>query len=279
MSGEVIQRIETALAETAGDIRAGLSRREAADERNPSGEQQLAADVRADRLLEERFGRLDGVGTYASEERAEPVEVGSGFAVAVDPLDGSSNLRSNNPMGTIVGVYDDDIPAHGRNLIAAFFVLYGPLTTLVSAHDGQVTERIVENGGTSEARPVSLPAEPTVYGFGGRVPDWPDDVAAFVRELESELKLRYGGAMVADVNQVLTHGGIFAYPALQSAPEGKLRVQFEANPMAYIVETAGGASSDGTGSLLDVDPTELHQRTPVHLGTRGLIDRLEAALG
>lgn len=279
MAAEVIQRIETTLAETAGDIRAGLSRREAADERNPSGEQQFAADVRADRLLEERLGGLDGVGTYASEERAEPVEVGSGYAVAVDPLDGSSNLRSNNPMGTIVGVYDDEVPAHGRNLIAACFVLYGPLTTLVSAHDGSVTERIVEDGGTSEAWPVSLPPEPTVYGFGGRVPDWPDDVAGFVRELESELKLRYGGAMVADVNQVLTHGGIFAYPALQSAPEGKLRVQFEANPMAYIVETAGGASSDGTRSLLDVDPTELHQRTPVHLGTRSLIDRLEAALG
>jgi fructose-1,6-bisphosphatase I len=84
--------------------------------------------------------------------------------------------------------------------------------------------------------------------------------------------------MIGDVNQVLTYGGVFAYPALDSAPDGKLRLQFEGNPIAYIVETAGGRSSDGSRSLLDVPAEEIHQRVPVHLGNTALIERLEAAL-
>jgi fructose-1,6-bisphosphatase I len=85
--------------------------------------------------------------------------------------------------------------------------------------------------------------------------------------------------MIADVNQVLEYGGIFAYPALDSAPRGKLRLQFEGNPIAYIVACAGGASSDGTRSILDVEPTDgIHERVPVHVGNEDLIDRLEAAL-
>jgi fructose-1,6-bisphosphatase I len=84
--------------------------------------------------------------------------------------------------------------------------------------------------------------------------------------------------MIADVNQVLTYGGVFAYPSLQSQPEGKLRLQFEANPIGHIIETAGGRSSDGERSLLDVVPGRLHQRVPVHVGNTELIDRLETTL-
>ena len=125
---------------------------------------------------------------------------------------------------------------------------------------------------------VELPDDPVVYGFGGRRPEWPDAFESYAEEVESELKLRYGGAMIADVNQVLTYGGIFAYPALTSAENGKLRLQFEGAPIAKIVETAGGASSNGAQSLLDVEPTELHQRVPVHVGNEEYIERLEAAL-
>lgn len=278
MSSDTLGAIEQVLIESAGEIRAGLADRGEAGGHNPSGETQLAADVAADRLLAERMGALEGVGTYASEERESPQDVGEGYAIAVDPLDGSSNLRSNNPMGTIASVYDEPLPASGQSLLAAWFVLYGPITTMVAVRDGTVTERVIVDGEVRQELPVELPDEPTVYGFGGRVPDWPDDVAAYVEELESELKLRYGGAMVADVNQVLTHGGIFAYPALQSAPAGKLRLQFEGIPMAAIVEAAGGASTDGRESLLEVEATDLHQRTPVHLGNRSLIERLEDAL-
>ena len=277
---DTVAAIRAAVAGAAPDIRAGLpGRREQAGTENPSGERRLAADEYADELLAERLGAVDGVGTYASEEREAVVDTGEGYAVAVDPLDGSSNLKPNNVMGTIVGVYDADLPASGHDLVAAGYVLYGPITTMAFAHEGSVTEYLIENGEPTVLNgDVTLPDDPTVYGFGGRVPDWPADVAAYVDDIESELKLRYGGAMIGDVNQVLTYGGVFAYPALQSAPEGKLRLQFECNPVGYVIECAGGRSSDGSGSVLDVDPTALHQRTPVYLGNEGLIERLEAAL-
>jgi len=277
---DTIGSIRDTVAAAAPEIRAGLpGRREEAGAENPSGERQLAADEYADELLAERLGAVDGVGVYASEERDGVVDTGEGYSVAVDPLDGSSNLKPNNVMGTIVGVYDAPLPASGRDLVAAGYVLYGPITTMAFAHEGTVTEYLIEDGETTVLdTEVTLPDQPTVYGFGGRVPDWPDDFAAYVDEIESELKLRYGGAMIGDVNQVLTYGGVFAYPALQSAPEGKLRLQFECNPVGYIVESAGGRSSDGVESVLDVDPDGLHQRTPVYLGNGSLIDRLEAAL-
>jgi fructose-1,6-bisphosphatase I len=277
---DTIDAVRDAVAATAPEIRAGLSgRREATGAENPSGEQRLAADEYADELLEERLTAIDGVGTYASEEREAVVDAGDGVAVAVDPLDGSSNLKPNNVMGTIVGVYDAPLPATGRDLVAAGYVLYGPITTMAFARDGTVTEYLIEDGSATTLRTdVTLPDDPTVYGFGGRVPDWPDDFATYVDEIESDLKLRYGGAMIGDVNQVLTYGGVFAYPALQSAPAGKLRLQFECNPVGYVIESAGGRSSNGRESVLDIDPDGLHQRTPVYLGNESLIDRLEAAL-
>ncbi|MGB9986337.1 class 1 fructose-bisphosphatase [Salarchaeum japonicum] len=265
------------VAAAAPDIRAGLpGRRRKTDDENASGETQLAADVWADELLEERLTALDSVGAYASEERDAVVDAGDGVSVAVDPLDGSSNLKSNNPMGTVVGVYDAALPAPGTELVAAGFVLYGPITTMVVADDGDVTEYVVEDGTPRDVGAVELPADPTVYGFGGRVPDWTDDFEAFVREVEDELKLRYGGAMIADVSQVLTYGGIFGYPGLRDRPEGKLRLLFEGAPIAYVVEAAGGASTDGDQSLLDVDCTEIHQRTPVFVGNDEYVGRVES---
>lgn len=273
------------VADVAGTVRDGLTRRRGrAGSKNVHGERQLAADVWADGLLEERVAEIPGVGTYVSEEQDDPVPIGKASTyVAVDPLDGSSNLRSNNAMGTIVGIYDPDdgsVPAPGRDLVAAAFVLYGPITTMTVAFDGTVTELLLTDDGAEVLDDdVTLPDDPTVYGFGGRVPKWSPAFRKFAREIESELKLRYGGAMIADVNQVIEYGGIFGYPALESRPDGKLRLQFEANPMAYIVETAGGASSDGSSSVLDVEATSIHQRTPVFLGSPGLIERLESAVG
>jgi len=283
---EAVERVLGIVTETAPEIRASLpGRREYETAENPSGDQMLAADVHADELLEERLLELDAVTEYASEEREGSVEGDGGHLhVACDPLDGSSNLKSNNVMGTIVAVYDESLPAPGEALVGAAYVLYGPITNMVAAVDGAVTEYVVHSeNGTAERHvveeDVTLPSDPVVYGFGGRVPDWPADFEAFVREIERELKLRYGGAMIGDVSQVLEYGGIFAYPALESAPTGKLRLQFEGNPIGYIVECAGGRSSDGEGSLLAVEPTGLHQRVPVHVGNAELIDRLEGALG
>ena len=285
------------VAQSAPEIRDGLTgRRTKTDDENASGETQLAADVWADELLEERLSAIDGVGQFASEERESVIDAGEGdLAVAVDPLDGSSNLQSNNSMGTILGVYEGELPAKGRTLVAAAYVLYGPITTMVVAREGEVTEYVIEgearsasdsraaeprDGEDAKRRAVredlSLPDDPTVYGFGGRVPNWTDRFADYAGDVEEELKLRYGGAMIGDVNQVVTYGGVFAYPELDSRPEGKLRLQFEGNPIAYIVESAGGASSNGKESLLDADAEEIHQRTPVYVGNEDLIERLEA---
>jgi fructose-1,6-bisphosphatase I len=279
---DTVDAVFETVAETAPEIRASLvGRRTYADEQNPTGDEQLDADVYADELFESRLLAIDGVGQYASEERDAVIDAdGDGeLSVALDPLDGSSNVRSNNAMGTVVGIYDRPLPAGADALLASGFVLFGPLTTMVTARDGRVREAVVEDG---QRRVVdgdlAIPAEPVVYGFGGRVPEWPEAFAGYVEELEREVKLRYGGAMIADVNQVLTYGGIFGYPMLESRPEGKLRLQFEAIPIANVVEAAGGRSTDGEGSILRLEPSTLHERTPLFVGNTEYIDRLEAAL-
>jgi fructose-1,6-bisphosphatase I len=173
------------------------------------------------------------------------------------------------------------MPASGRELVGAAYVLYGPITTMVVAKAGKVDEYVVDRGDLVELESdVELPDDPTVYGFGGRVRKWTPEFTEFARDVEQRpgAKLRYGGAMVGDVNQVFTYGGIYAYPALTDAPEGKLRLQFEGNPIAYIVESAGGRSSDGARSMLDTDATSLHQRVPFYVGSSSLIDELESHL-
>ncbi|OYR53631.1 class 1 fructose-bisphosphatase [Halorubrum halodurans] len=298
----VVEAVFDAVAATAPTIRDALpGRRVESGAENPSGETVLAGDVYADELLLEALSAVEGVGSFVSEERPEAIDVGGAvgedgegaYAVAIDPLDGSSNLRSNNAMGTVVGIYDAPLPATGRDLVAAGYVLYGPITTMVVADGSGVREEVVEREDGSEglgdgddagvtrsvvADDLALPDEPTVYGFGGRVPDWPDAFREYAREVEDELKLRYGGAMVGDVNQVVTYGGVFAYPALVDAPDGKLRLSFEANPIAHVIESMGGASSNGSGSILDVEPEGIHDRVPLYVGNEELVDRLEAAL-
>ena len=145
-------------------------------------------------------------------------------------------------------------------------LVFGPITTLTVAREGTVTTHEVLDGErTALTRGYELPADPVVYGFGGGDTAWPASFRAFADAIRHELKLRYGGALVADVNQVLTYGGIFAYPGLVDHPSGKLRLQFEGNPIAYIVEAAGGASFDdsrpGSGDTPRPDASLRRQRT------------------
>ena len=283
---ELFETVATAASEIHGILG---ERRSYEEGHNPSGERQLAADVYADDLLAERLLAHEAVSTYASEERQSVKRdetTTDGLHISCDPLDGSSNLTSNNAMGTIVGIYDRPLPAPADALVGACYVLYGPITTMVtlgetdSDDDRQVREYIIEDGTRQLLDDdVSIPDDPVTYGFGGRVPDWLPAFATYVESIEGDrLKLRYAGAMVADVNQVLTYGGIFGYPMVEGRPEGKLRLQFEGIPMAAIVAAAGGASTNGTESLLTTDITELHQRSPVFVGNDALISRLERAL-
>ena len=275
-----VEEVVDVVAETAPEIQSGLAgRRIYESDENPSGERQLEADIYADELLAERLLDIDLVGSYASEERQDVLESEGRLHVTCDPLDGSSNLRSNNAMGTLFGVYEEPLPAPGSALVAAGYVLFGPITTMVVAREGSVSEWVIDGDGRERiADDLRLPEEPTVYGFGGRAPEWTDAFAGYVDEVEEELKLRYGGAMIGDVNQVLTYGGVFGYPGLRDRPEGKLRLLFEGHPIGYVVESAGGASSNGERSLLSCDPDGLHERTPVFVGDESYVERLEAAL-
>lgn len=276
-------RIFEEVARTAPEISSGmLERREGVGTENSSGEEQLEADLHANRLLKERLTSLEGVGQFASEEEEDVTDCGEGVAVTVDPLDGSSNVKSNNLIGTIVGIYEDNLPTSGNTIISSFYIVYGPLTTAIRAKDDQVHEHVIEEYQDSVKihtpnEGLELP-EPTVYGFGGGDDSWTEDFQAFAEDIRQELKLRYGGAFVGDTKQVLKHGGMFSYPHLEERPEGKLRLLFEANPMAHIFHTAGGASSDGERSILEKEPEHIHERTPIHVGNRELIERLESHL-
>ncbi|SEP10952.1 fructose-1,6-bisphosphatase I [Halogranum amylolyticum] len=247
---------------------------------NPSGEDQIKADIWADHLFFDKLSALECVGAYASEEREDVVDCGDGYSIAIDPLDGSSNLASNNSVGTIVGVYDAELPASGRELVASLMVLYGPYTTMAVAREDRevVQEFLLRDGFSEQWGTFTIPDEPTVIGLAGKTSERTDTFNALARELEHDLKLRYGGATVADLAQVLEYGGLFGYPATTSNPEGKLRVHFESAPLAYLIEAGGGGSTDGQQSLLDVDPDGLHARTPTFLGNEELVERVESAL-
>jgi fructose-1,6-bisphosphatase I len=280
MTGDTVSAVFDAAAALVPELRGGLvHRRETLDSENASGDVQLAADEWADRRFAEELTAIEGVGEYASEERDDVLDCGTGLSVAVDPLDGSSNLQSNNPVGSIVGVYDESLPAGGRTLVAAGYFVYGSVTTLTLARGGTVRTEVVTDGGRRPVETdVRLPDESVVYGFGGGHDSWRPAFRSYADEVTAELKLRYSGSLVADVSQVLTYGGVFGYPGLASRPEGKLRAQFEAAPVAYIFESAGGRSSDGQRSLLDDVPARLHERTPVFVGSTEYIDRLERTL-
>jgi fructose-1,6-bisphosphatase I len=276
-----LDEVERAVKDTAHYVSSNLANyahRSAGE--NPSGEQQVGGDVWADDLFFDALSAIEGVGGYASEEREEIVDLDDGYTIAIDPLDGSSNLASNNSVGTIVGVYDGDLPTTGRNLVGSMMVLYGPYTTLTVAREDRnvVQEYLLRDGHSERWGTFTLPEEPTVLGMAGKIGDRSEAMNDITQEFSRELKPRYGGATVADLAQVLEYGGLFGYPATKGYDDGKLRVHFESAPLAYLVEAAGGASTDGDQSLLDVDPDEVHGRTPTFLGNESLITRLEDAL-
>ncbi len=252
---------------------------------NPYGEKQLKIDVWSNDLFTKKLLKSGLVKRLASEEMEEVAEAKSGeFSIVLDPLDGSSNLKSNNLLGTIVGVYrEKPLPARGRDLQAAMYFLYGPYHQLVLAlHDG-VRSFAALGKGSQGTRFVSdglirqLPKPPTVYGIGGLREKWTPRVREFVESLEKrKFSLRYGGSFVGDYNQVLTKGGFFAYPELTDAPQGKYRLQFESNPVGFITEKAGGRASTGTGNILDVEPISITQRIPTYLGDQDLVREFES---
>ena len=244
---------------------------------NLYGEEQLELDVLSDRIIQKRLMYSGVIAKMASEEVDELVEVtvpnNGRYSIAFDPLDGSSLVDVNLAVGTIVSVFEgDNLLRPGRNQVAALYVLYGPRTTMVVSTGKGVHEfamnQLMEFDLVQENIQLEGPAK--IYAPGGLRSKYTKGTLEFVRSLEaSGTKLRYSGGFVPDINQVLIKGGgIFLYPHLTDNPQGKLRLLYELNPMAFLVEQAGGAASNGRQRILDIDPENLDQCAPVFIGTK-----------
>jgi len=251
---------------------------------NLYGEQQLALDVLSDRIIQKRLMYSGVIAKMASEELDEIITVtaptNGRYSVAFDPLDGSSLVDVNLAVGTIVSIYEgDNVLQRGRNQVAALYVLYGPRTTMVVSTGNGVHEfamnLLMEFDLVEENIKLQGPAK--IYAPGGARNKYSNGVEKFAQYLETNgAKLRYSGGFVPDINQVLIkRGGIFMYPYLKDAPDGKLRLLYELNPMAFLVEQAGGAASTGRQRILDIEPESEDQRAPIFIGTSEAVEMAE----
>lgn len=269
-----------------------------ADNVNVQGEQQRKLDIYADEViirLNSHTGRLCAM---VSEEQEEwiriPEQYQKGHYVLVfDPLDGSSNIDTNISIGTIFGIYRvvdegnrgriEDCLQPGRDLVAAGYVLYGTSTMLVYSA-GQGVHGFTLDPAWGEFllshENIRIPDPPMYYSFNQAASkNFSKEMSAYIEWLhdlkDPKLSQRYVGSMVADFHRNLLHGGVFGYPSESTKPDGKIRLIYEAAPLAFIAEHAGGYGSDGNRSLLDIEPTNIHQRVPVFIGNRALVEKAE----
>lgn len=249
---------------------------------NLYGEEQLALDVLSDRILRKRLTNSGVVANMLSEESPDIIPVSSDYegkySVAYDPLDGSSLVDVNLAVGTIVSIFEGgNLLQPGRNQVAAMYILYGPRNTLVYSTGRGVHEfamnALMEY--TLVRENVTMSQVGGIYAPGGQRNLYSDGTEAFVQDLEARgAKLRYSGGFVPDINQILIKGkGVFMYPHLKNAANGKLRLIFELNPMAYLIEQAGGAASTGRGPILDLQPQSIDDRAPVFIGCKDDVAR------
>ena len=259
-------------------------------ETNVQGEQVQKLDEFSNDCLLNVLERSGHCGVIASEEIEELKfsENHGKYAVLFDPLDGSSNIDTNVGIGTIFCLLRRKTPRDqpsaedalrpGHEIAAAGYALYGPSTVLTMS-TGQGVHSFTLDPNIGEfflSHPnIRCPMRGNCYSINeGNWPRWSEPVQRWNQFIKSEDKQtgrpyghRYVGSLVADAHRTLVKGGIFAYPADTKSPKGKLRLLYEANPMAYLFEQAGGAATDGVNRILDVKPTEIHQRTPLVLGS------------
>lgn len=244
--------------------------------KNASNEEQLELDKACDSIIYDTVSELNYVSEYASEERDEATQIKClqpKYSVTVDPLDGSSLVDVNLSIGTIVGIhYGKSVLKHGRNLAAAFYILYGPLTTIVYTSGQGVSEFVLNPEGefVLTQRNIRMNEKGKIYSPGGMKKLWTPSHKIYMDKLEEEnYKLRYSGGLVPDVNQIMMKkGGLFSYPALQDSEKGKLRLLFELQPLSLLFEQAGGMATDGKNDILDIPVENVHQRSPIYLGSK-----------
>ena len=269
---------------------------------NVQDEEQKKLDVISNDVLTDMLLACPAVAGVASEEMdtVQPATNPAGeYLVLFDPLDGSSNIDINAPVGTIVSVLkapsatptEADFLQSGRHQVAALYAVYGGQTMLVLttgqgvagftlSHDGQW---LMTHGA------ITVPADTKEFAINmSNQRHWAESVQRYIdgclRGADGprgkNFNMRWVAAMVADVHRILMRGGVFLYPWDKREPNkpGKLRLMYEGNPMAFLIEQAGGkATTDGTQAILDVTPTELHQRIPVVLGSANEVDQIAAA--
>ncbi len=253
---------------------------------NVQGEVQQKLDVLSDALLLECLRACPSCAVYASEEQEKPVvlrprSAGGEYVVLADPLDGSSNIDVAVSVGTIFSVLRNDRPDEatesavlqpGAAQLAAGYVLYGTSVLLVLATPSGADMYALDPG-IGEfvlVKPkLAVPPESKTYSINeAYVNDFAEGLKAYLDYAHGAgYGARYIGSMVADVHRTLLKGGVFIYPGTKKAPKGKLRLMYECNPMAYVLERAGGAGSTGAQRILDVMPTALHDRVPAILGS------------
>ncbi len=260
---------------------------------NVQGEAVKKLDQFANNTFVQAFKESGLVCLLVSEELEKPAQFlekgpGGKYILLIDPLDGSSNIDVNGTLGSIFSVYlakdprhpdpSSDILRKGTEQIAAGYVIYGPSTIIVYT-TGNGVHGFTLDPGIGEfflSHPdIRIPARGKTYSVNqGNYHDWMPETQRYINYLlEKDSKdgrpysLRYVGTLVADLHRTLLDGGIFLYPASKKSPEGKLRLLYEASPMAFVVEKAGGKATRGDGRILDIRPSMLHQRVPLIIGS------------
>ena len=301
--GEIFAAVAQAGVEIAKKIRlAGLSDVYGAfGAVNVQGEQQQKLDVFANEVLTQTLGKLSSVAAVVSEEDEAPVvfhRLGAKYAVIFDPLDGSSNIDVNVNVGTIFSVMPVDgdvvesVLLRGTEQVAAGYVVYGPSTVFVLALGTEATGKggaafTLDDAGafvlTSDK--MRMPEQGPYYSANeANAASWPVAYREFVATLVNgdlggkAYSARYIGSLVADFHRTLLKGGVFLYPPTEKAPKGKLRLLYEARPLALIAEQAGGAAVNGAERILELEAEGIHDRTALIVGSRTEVDALRKAV-
>lgn len=275
----------------------------AAGDANVQGEEQQKLDVYANERFKNALAQRGVVCGIASEEEEQFVKfeetknLEGKYVVLIDPLDGSSNIDVNVSVGTIFSVYrrvspigshvtEEDFLQPGHKQVAAGYVIYGSSTMLVYSTGSGV------NGFTYDptigvfclSHPnLKIPEDGKIYSINeGNYVHFPNGVKKYIKYCQEEdaatdrpYTSRYIGSLVSDFHRNLIKGGIYLYPTSSRYPEGKLRLLYECNPMAYLIEQAGGKAMAGPDQrILDIDPVKLHQRCPLFVGSPNMVDKL-----
>jgi len=257
-----------------------------AGQKNQFGEEQVKLDVLSDDILRQHLCESNLVCCYISEEQNDVIELepDAPYSVVFDPLDGSSLVETNFAIGTIIGIYEGDVIGKTpREQVAALYVLYGPRTVLVYSTGDGVHEFLLNDVGEYVLLREYIGVGDDAKNYSpGNLRAINDNAAykqAMMQWLDDEKTLRYSGCMVADIHHILSKGqGIFTNVGGSKYPEGKLRLVFECGPFAYLMEQAGGVSSDGKNSILDKKINDIDERTPLIIGSKNEVKTLEKAL-